>query len=248
MPPISNDQRSRVVSLLKAGELDRNQIAEKVGVSPQTVSAIKAHLTMHTYDDEPSSRRATFTSGGVTLKRGPECNRTYADETISFCLADGALLSAPYDPNTTQILPSAINPDEGWPVKSKLSARAYPEDKETIVYLNNCNSRDHARMFGEGAFYDLDIVGYQATKAKNLKVGQQCVVATPENNGQIVFTWYSFLSEAVKPDDTGTRCRVLFGKFISSETFSKMEAAHVEPYSRFFDKNGNFKRQSVIEV
>ena len=31
------------------------------------------------------------------IKTCPICNRTYSDETISFCLADGALLSAPYD-------------------------------------------------------------------------------------------------------------------------------------------------------
>ena len=31
------------------------------------------------------------------IKTCPTCQRTYSDETISFCLADGALLSAPYD-------------------------------------------------------------------------------------------------------------------------------------------------------
>src|ERR1700694_6051384 len=31
------------------------------------------------------------------MKRCPTCNRTYSDETITFCLADGSLLSAPYD-------------------------------------------------------------------------------------------------------------------------------------------------------
>jgi TonB family protein len=31
------------------------------------------------------------------IKRCPTCQRTYSDESISFCLADGALLSAPYD-------------------------------------------------------------------------------------------------------------------------------------------------------
>src|SRR5262245_9617192 len=31
------------------------------------------------------------------MKRCPSCNRTYSDESISFCLADGSLLSAPYD-------------------------------------------------------------------------------------------------------------------------------------------------------
>jgi hypothetical protein len=37
------------------------------------------------------------------MKRCPKCNRTYADETITFCLADGSLLSAPYDPQATII-------------------------------------------------------------------------------------------------------------------------------------------------
>lgn len=31
------------------------------------------------------------------VKRCPECNRTYSDDTLSFCLADGTLLSAPYE-------------------------------------------------------------------------------------------------------------------------------------------------------
>jgi len=31
------------------------------------------------------------------MKRCPQCNRTYADETISFCLADGQLLSPSFD-------------------------------------------------------------------------------------------------------------------------------------------------------
>jgi TonB family protein len=43
------------------------------------------------------------------IKRCPTCNRTYSDETISFCLADGSLLSAPYpasqkEPPPTEIL------------------------------------------------------------------------------------------------------------------------------------------------
>ena len=36
------------------------------------------------------------------MKRCPTCNRTYADETIAFCLADGSLLSAPYDSQAGQ--------------------------------------------------------------------------------------------------------------------------------------------------
>jgi hypothetical protein len=36
------------------------------------------------------------------MKSCPTCNRTYADESLTYCLADGSLLSAPYDPEATQ--------------------------------------------------------------------------------------------------------------------------------------------------
>jgi hypothetical protein len=59
------------------------------------------------------------------MKQCPQCKRTYADDTISFCLGDGQLLSASYDsaatlPLTparatdgavTEILPSAMSPE-----------------------------------------------------------------------------------------------------------------------------------------
>lgn len=46
------------------------------------------------------------------MKRCPQCNRTYADDTTTFCLEDGGLLSAPYDPGITQLIPPprATNP------------------------------------------------------------------------------------------------------------------------------------------
>ncbi len=53
MSPISENQKSEIIALIQEGKLSREQIATKVGVSPGTVSAIKAHLTMGTYA-EPS--------------------------------------------------------------------------------------------------------------------------------------------------------------------------------------------------
>lgn len=44
------------------------------------------------------------------MKRCPKCNRTYFDETFAFCLADGSLLTAPFDPEATQVMPAAIDP------------------------------------------------------------------------------------------------------------------------------------------
>ena len=116
-----------------------------------------------------------------------------------------------------------------------------------IVYFNNCSGRQHARMYGSGAFYDLYSTGFQATKANNLTPGQQCIVATPAKDGRIDFDWYAFKHETIKPDDTGTPCRVFFGNLIRSETRSKGDAARDGFYSTFFDKNGNFKRHSVLQ-
>jgi hypothetical protein len=35
------------------------------------------------------------------MKSCPACHRTYSDESITFCLVDGSILSAPYEPYAT---------------------------------------------------------------------------------------------------------------------------------------------------
>jgi hypothetical protein len=45
------------------------------------------------------------------MKKCPKCSRTYADESFSFCLDDGALLSPSYDPDSTLIISTAIKSD-----------------------------------------------------------------------------------------------------------------------------------------
>jgi TonB family protein len=44
------------------------------------------------------------------MKQCPQCQRTYADETITFCLVDGAILSAPYAdvPPTVEAPPPTV--------------------------------------------------------------------------------------------------------------------------------------------
>ena len=39
------------------------------------------------------------------MKSCPTCNRTYPDDTLAFCLMDGSVLSAPYDPSETRAAP-----------------------------------------------------------------------------------------------------------------------------------------------
>jgi hypothetical protein len=43
------------------------------------------------------------------MKSCPTCNRTYPDDTLAFCLMDGSVLSAPYDPSATRAAPSRSN-------------------------------------------------------------------------------------------------------------------------------------------
>lgn len=38
------------------------------------------------------------------MKQCPTCDRTYTDKTVTFCLADGTLLTPLYDPEATQII------------------------------------------------------------------------------------------------------------------------------------------------
>ena len=63
------------------------------------------------------------------MKSCPTCNRTYADDTFTFCLNDGALLSAPYDPQAPKYIqyprtdppPTEVMPHHALPTGSDLS-------------------------------------------------------------------------------------------------------------------------------
>jgi hypothetical protein len=113
-------------------------------------------------------------------------------------------------------------------------------------FFNNCRARNHVEIYGSNAFYDLNRTGKQASMATDLKRGEECVVAIPNEEGDIEFVWFSFLQEKITPDENGVATRVQFGKRLRSETISKTKAAKTEPYSVFFNVNGNFKRRSVI--
>ena len=62
------------------------------------------------------------------MKSCPTCSRTYSDETLSFCLVDGSILSAPYGQDETQVLPAEQAP--GLP---PTVASPAPERSETTV-------------------------------------------------------------------------------------------------------------------
>lgn len=87
------------------------------------------------------------------MKRCPACGRTYADETFSFCLADGELLSAPYDPERTLIIPEAppsnLTPTEVIPSHSKPEGlRKRPSHQK--FFCKSKNARAEGELISKG--------------------------------------------------------------------------------------------------
>ena len=115
-----------------------------------------------------------------------------------------------------------------------------------IVYFNNCKRRPHEAIFGPQAFFDLGVSGRQAKQATNLPIGQRCVVASYDDDGNTVFDWHSLANETVLHDSESEQCRVFFGPLTLTETVTKASAAKKPQYSPFFNVNGDFKRPSVL--
>jgi hypothetical protein len=117
------------------------------------------------------------------------------------------------------------------------------------MYFINCGNRDHERLFGSGAFFDLGINGAQATMAQNLQPGDTCIVARYANKARTVvdLTRYSFTHETKQVDDKGIPQRVLYGILQGSESLIKSDAATDPRYQYMFAKNGAFKRRSVLQ-
>jgi len=82
--------------------------------------------------------------------------------------------------------------------------------------------------------------------ARDLRRGDECVVATPDAKGNIVFSWFAFSYETMMPAEDGLERRVFFGEWRRSETLRRDDAVRTEPYRIFFNVNGHFKRASVI--
>src|SRR5687768_3272037 len=63
------------------------------------------------------------------MKSCPTCNRTYPDDAQVFCLMDGAVLSAPYDPADT---PAAVRRSSEPPPTEVIRAPATPAESALL--------------------------------------------------------------------------------------------------------------------
>ena len=116
------------------------------------------------------------------------------------------------------------------------------------MYLfNNCRNRQHANLYGNGAFYDLDTTGSQAKVARrlanNLVANETCIVASlDETTGDITFDWFRFSGERELSDNNRVLCHAYFGEQFDTATLSRTEAQRHPIYHQFFNVNGHFKR------
>lgn len=115
-----------------------------------------------------------------------------------------------------------------------------------LVLFNNCRRRDHATVYGDGAFYDLDGNARPGHRVPSVAPGTQCVVATPAGDGRIAFAWFHFLREEILPDENDVAGRVFFGRCVGAQILSRDEATQAAPYCEFFDARGHFRQLSVI--
>jgi hypothetical protein len=76
------------------------------------------------------------------MKRCPICNRTYANDEFAFCLADGTLLSAPYNPiEARKIAPTLYNNEPQVTEVLQPQAKVYKEDKKANSSTKSVGSR-----------------------------------------------------------------------------------------------------------
>ncbi len=83
------------------------------------------------------------------MKRCPNCNRTYSNDEFAFCLADGTLLSAPYDSEKTQLINE--------PLRRQLEAterlpsnKSYDDEEKTAA--NAARASGSRRRWDEESF------------------------------------------------------------------------------------------------
>ena len=108
MSPISENQKTEIIALLTLGKLGREQIAAKAGVSPGTISAIKAHLTMGTYT-EPSE---------AEKKSSRRWRQLLGLNATSRLLFAPTLNSLSKDSSAAARLPTASSPPAGGSVRA----------------------------------------------------------------------------------------------------------------------------------
>jgi len=108
------------------------------------------------------------------IKKCPTCNRTYSDQTLSFCLDDGALLSATYDPDETLVRPRV----------DSSSQESQPNPRETFHGRSEKKSHASLIIYAIAAFFAVSIVvaGWMFISRSKTNEGSALNSITPKAN------------------------------------------------------------------
>jgi len=119
--------------------------------------------------------------------------------------------------------------------------------------MNNLHAREHEKIFGHQAFFDLNQFGQQATMLQDIQPQQECTVVSYQNkqagkNLVVEFKTYIFQREAFcESENAGVFCRVFFGEIKETISMLKSDAVKTPLYAPLFNKLGHFKQRSVIQ-
>lgn len=125
------------------------------------------------------------------IKKCPACSRTYSDDTISFCLADGALLSAPYGDTAppTEVIPASLAPTQPVAQPPPMPTIAAPSPKparetraDSVAPAASGVNRPLLAMAGLAILALSLVVGYRIL---NRQRGQEETTAIAANSNSI---------------------------------------------------------------
>lgn len=139
------------------------------------------------------------------IKKCPECNRTYSDESISFCLADGALLSPPYqDSGTpTMVMPGVQAPSRPVQQTPTIAAPPLKPVRETradsVAPSSSGVKRSLLAIGGLLMLVLLSLAGYRILTSQRRAADTGAASNSNNVNGALVLPSDTQQREATKP-------------------------------------------------
>lgn len=115
-----------------------------------------------------------------------------------------------------------------------------------LYYLNNWQGLNHAKMYGEDAFFDLWTYGIEDKRAKELLAGDFFLVLSRGEGDKVVVGTFTLVRVRSGTNPENKNVWILEGKFAGEEALTKAEAAAHERYGKFFNKNGHVNQWSIL--
>jgi hypothetical protein len=117
-----------------------------------------------------------------------------------------------------------------------------------LYYLNNWRNRDHARIYGGSAVFDLWADGVEDKRVREMQPGDTCLILSRASEVNVAVSRCVFTNAVRGPDDHAARRGVwiLHGTTSGREVLPKADASRHSEYARFFNKLGHVCQWSVL--